>query len=181
MAGKLAAQRYAKALLSLATDSETVERVSADIRLVNHTIRDSRELQNLLKSPVVNDRLKKDCLKAVFKDAGAQTLQLFEVLIDNKRIGLLKKVTDAFIALMDKINNVTAAKVTTAVPMTEDLENKVMAKIREITGGKVTLSKAVDEHLIGGFLLRIGDLQYDASVSGKLNGLKYKFKQNAHA
>lgn len=181
MAGTLAAQRYAKALLSLASDNNEVKSIDAEVRLIDNTLKDSKDLRLLLKSPVVKDEMKSACLKAIFKDAGKTVTNLFDVLIHNKRIGLLHQVVQAFIGQVDIMNNVTRAKVTTAVPLTSAMEEKVLAKVKELTGNKVTLTKAVDNDLLGGFLLRIGDLQYDASISGKLNNLNYKFKHNAYA
>ncbi len=65
--------------------------------------------------------------------------------------------------------------VTTAVPLTEELEAKVLAKVQALTGKDVSLEKIVDESLIGGFILRVGDKQFDASISNKLNNLKRDF------
>lgn len=181
MAGTRAAQRYAKAMLSLASDNDNVKNIDAEVRLIDNTLKGSKDLRLLLKNPVVKDEMKSSCLKAIFKDAGKTITNLFDVLIHNKRIGLLHQVTQAFISQVDKMNHVTTAKVTTAVPLTSEIEEKILAKVKELTGNKATLTEAVDEELIGGFLLRIGDLQYDASISGKLNSLNYKFKHNAYA
>lgn len=178
MAGKRAAHRYAKALLSLANESDILQQVDADMRLVNNTISASRDLQLLLRNPVVKDTLKLTVLKNIFSAVDKQTTQLFETLLQNKRLGLLPRITESFIALVDEKNGVVRAEVTTAVPLTDELEKKVLAKVKEITGNEASLMKKVDENLIGGFLLRVGDLQYDASISGRLNRLKQKFKQN---
>ena len=70
------------------------------------------------------------------------------------------------------------AKVTTAIPMTNDLEIKVLAKVKELTSKAVTLENMVDESILGGFILRVGDKQYDASISNKLSKLKREFSLN---
>ncbi len=62
--------------------------------------------------------------------------------------------------------------------MTPELEVKVMAKLKTLTTKEVTLNKTVDENILGGFILRVGDQQYDASVSNQLNTLKSKFTIN---
>jgi F-type H+-transporting ATPase subunit delta len=62
--------------------------------------------------------------------------------------------------------------------MNPELETKVMAKLKTLTTKEVTLHKSVDEDLLGGFILRVGDQQYDASVSNQLNTLKRKFTIN---
>lgn len=179
MAGKRAAKRYAKALFALTTEENKTGQIETDMRLIAQTVEDSRELQVLLKSPVIKDSLKLSSLMAIFKTVDPQTNQLFNVLINNKRIGLLAEVTQQFIALVDAQNKISNAEVTTAVPLTADMEAKVLAKVKVLTGNTARLTQKIDEKLIGGFLLRIGDLQYDASIAGKLNQLKQKFNQNA--
>ena len=62
--------------------------------------------------------------------------------------------------------------------MTSELEAKVMAKLKTLTTNEVTLHKSVDTNILGGFVLRVGDQQYDASVSNQLNTLKRKFTIN---
>lgn len=180
MAGKRAAHRYAKALMSLAKENNQLDAIDADIRLIDNSLKGSKELRNLLKSPVVKNEQKLASLKAIFSEVSQVTTNLFDVLIQNKRIDILSEVTQAFIALVDEANHVVSAEVTTATELTPEMEEKVLAKVKELTGNKATLIKKVDAKLLGGFLLRIGDLQYDASISGKLNSLKQKFKQNAY-
>lgn len=182
MRGTLAAKRYAKALLALATQDNQIKEIASDMQLINTTLNQSRDLSVVLKSPVIKSSQKLSSLNAIFKDVNKYTAQLFKVLIDNKRIPLLHKVAEVFVQLVDEINHVVTAKVTTAVPMTDDIEKEIMAKIKAMTKSEtVKLTKSVDEKLIGGFLLRIGDLEYDASIANKLNNLKYNFKRNSYA
>lgn len=178
MAGTRAAHRYAKALLSLASEKDEQEKINADMRLISTTIEESKDLRFLLKSPIVNNKLKGSSLRAIFKEAHQDIYHLFDLLIDNKRLYLLPKVAQAFIAYINELNQVTTAQVTTTVPMTAQMESKILAKIKEITGKDAALHQLIDENLLGGFLLRINDLQYDASISGKLNRLQHKFKQS---
>ncbi len=180
MAGKRAAQRYAKALLSLASEQNQLDAIDADIRLIDQTVVDSKDLRVMLKSPIIKSELKQACLHQIFKGVNPLVTNLFEVLLQNKRINLLPDVVKAFIGLVDKLNNVTTAKVTTAVPLDADMEAKIRQKIKEITGDEATLVKHIDENILGGFVLRIDDLQYDASISGKLTSLQQKFKQSAY-
>jgi F-type H+-transporting ATPase subunit delta len=80
--------------------------------------------------------------------------------------------------LYDQLNNKEVATVTTAVPMTSAMEAKVMAKLKTLSSKKISLKKTVDETILGGFILRVGDQQYNASVSNQLNELKNKFQIN---
>ncbi|WP_242158127.1 ATP synthase F1 subunit delta [Aestuariivivens sediminis] len=178
MAGSRAAIRYAKAVLALATEQKKADVVNGDMKLIANTLSQSAELSDLLKNPVAKSETKKAALLAVFPKLNSITTGLFEVLISNKRMEILGNIAQKYSALYDQLMGKEIARVTTAFPMTSDLEIKVLAKIKELTNKAVALENIVDESILGGFILRIGDQQYDASVSNKLNKLKREFTLN---
>ncbi|MBO0320943.1 ATP synthase F1 subunit delta [Muricauda sp. CAU 1633] len=170
-----AAIRYAKATLDFAIEKKAAEAVEKDMRTISATISESDELEKLLESPIVKSEVKKNALLAVFKDASEITKGLIETLISNKRVAMLQEVALKYIILHEKLKGEDVAFVTTAVPLTADLEKKILAEVNKITGNKVTIENKIDESIIGGFVLRVGDLQYDASIANKLNSLKREF------
>jgi F-type H+-transporting ATPase subunit delta len=99
-------------------------------------------------------------------------------LLENNRIIILKAVAQKYIEQYNELNNIQVAVVTTAIPLESNLEAKIQDKIREITGNSATIKNIVDPSIIGGFILRIGDLQYNASVAKNLNNLKRQFSNN---
>ena len=178
MAGTRAAIRYAKAVLSLATDNQKAEAVQADMTLIGQAIANNASLENALKSPVVKLSEKAAVLNALFPSVSSESKSLFTTLVSNKRVNILGQIATQYGILYDQVNNKENAFVTTAIPMTSELEAKVMAKLKTLTTNEVTLHKSVDENILGGFVLRVGDQQYDASVSNQLNTLKRKFTIN---
>lgn len=170
-----AAIRYAKATLDFAIEKKAADAVENDMREISATISENTELQNLLESPVVKGEVKKNSLQQIFKKSNEITKGLIRTLTDNKRIALLQEVAFKYIILHEQLKGEDVAYVTTAVPLTADLEKKILSEVTKITGNKVTLENKIDESIIGGFVLRVGDLQYDASVANKLNGLKREF------
>ena len=170
-----AAIRYAKAILDIAVDQKATKAVEKDMRAVVGTITDSRELRDMLESPVLKGSAKKKALSGIFKDAHTISVGLINLLVDNKRIGMLNEVALKYIILNEQLKGEDVAFVTTAVPMTKELEGKVLAQVAKLTGNEVTVQNKVDESIIGGFVLRVGDLQFDASVANKLNNLKREF------
>ena len=175
MSESRAAIRYAKAVLDFAVEKKSADKVEVDMRTIATTLNDSQELRQLLENPVIKTEVKKKTLSEVFKGSNAITSGLISTLADNKRIALLQEVAFKYIILHEKLKGEDVAHVTTAVPMTVDLEKKVLAQVKKMTGNKVTLENKVDESIVGGFILRVGDLQYDASVTNKLNKLKREF------
>ena len=178
MAGTRAAIRYAKAVLSLASDNKQAAVVQADMMLISQTIASNVSLEDALKSPVVKLSEKAAVLNALFPSVSSESKSLFTTLVSNKRVNILGQVALQYGILYDQLNNKENAFVITAVPMTSELQEKVMAKLKTLTTKVVALNKSVDENILGGFVLRVGDQQYDASVSNQLNTLKSKFTIN---
>ncbi|WP_445954885.1 ATP synthase F1 subunit delta [Yeosuana sp.] len=178
MAGTRAAIRYAKAILSLATEQKKAEAINNDMKLMASTIAENMELSNMLNNAVIKSESKKAILLAVFPKLNKMSSNLFDVLISNKRMNLLNEITLQYTILFDAANGKEVAKVTTAFPMTTALEAKILAKVKQLTNKEVILENIVDENILGGFILRVGDKQYNASVSNSLNKIKREFTLN---
>lgn len=170
-----AAIRYAKAILDLAVDTGATEEVERDLRKISATIADSPELQEMLASPVLKGEVKKSALMAIFEGVNSITEGLISGLLTNKRIAILNDVAGKFIILNEARKGQGVAYVTTAVPLNTELERKISDQVVKLTGHESVIQNKVDESIIGGFILRVGDLQYDASLANKLNNLKREF------
>lgn len=180
MKGTRAAKRYAKAILDLAKDQNVAEEVNRDMEDIAKTISGSDELQEFLASPVVKTRMKKDALVEIFKNPNSITTGAFDILLENNRINILKAVAQKYTFLYNEMNQVQVATVTTAVPLNAQLEAKILAKIKEITGRGATIKSEIDPSIIGGFVMRIGDLQYNASVANSLSNLGREFQNDTY-
>lgn len=170
-----AAIRYAKATLDYAIEQKAAAKVEADMRNIADVIAGNAELQGIIASPVVKTTGKKAALEEIFKGSHQITLGLINTLKENKRIEMLQEVAYKYIVLFEKMKGEDVAYVTSAVPLTAELEKKILAQVKKITGNSVSIENKIDENIVGGFILRVGDLQYDASVASKLNGLKREF------
>ncbi len=174
-----AAIRYAKAVLQFANESNTTEVVFGDMQSVHGTISASKELRLMLKSPIIKAEDKKQALVTIFKDQSDTTKGLINLLIDNKRSDILGGVAESYVNLYNESRGVKVAQVTTAVALNADLEGKVLAKVKEMTGSdSVTIENTIDESIIGGFILRVGDLQYNASIANQLGNIKREFSKS---
>ncbi|MDH7913678.1 ATP synthase F1 subunit delta [Winogradskyella sp. SYSU M77433] len=178
MSGSRAAIRYAKAVLNLATDQNSADAINSDMKLITNTLAESEDLNQMLQSPVVRSSDKKAVLTSVFKNINDSTVKLIDTLISNKRLAILGDVATSYTHLYDEMKGTQVATVTTAIPLTADLKTKVLAKVKELTGKEAEVNNVVDESILGGFILRVGDMQYNASVADKLNKLKREFTLN---
>ncbi|HRE77808.1 MAG TPA: ATP synthase F1 subunit delta [Flavobacterium sp.] len=170
-----AAIRYAKAIIENAVSNGRADAVNQDMKLINETVNSNEELKLFLVSPVVKPEAKFDALSEIFASVQNDTKGLFLLLKENKRFEILGEIAEQYNAQHDVLNGIEVAKVTTAFPINSDLEAKVLAKIKEFSNKKITLINTVDPSIIGGFILRIGDQQYNASVANRLQQLKREF------
>jgi len=170
-----AAIRYAKAILETAVASGTTEKVNQDMLSVVASMAGSAELSAFLSSPIISTEVKMNAVSEVFAAVQPETKSLFRLLQENKRFEILAEIAKQFNAQYDVMNGVEVAKVTTAIAMNAELESKVLAKIATISDKKITIENLVDPSIIGGFILRIGDKQYNASVANRLQELKREF------
>jgi F-type H+-transporting ATPase subunit delta len=180
MKGTRAALRYAKAVLNLAKETQKEVDVNNSMLLIAQTISESDELALVLSSPIIKVDQKIKALNAIFSESVDQiTLGLIGLLGENKRLPLLAVVAKQFSILFDHDKLIDTAKVTTAVPLTAALNKKVLAKVKALTGKDATIENVVNPDIIGGFILRVGDIQYDASISNNFNELRRQF-DNGH-
>jgi F-type H+-transporting ATPase subunit delta len=170
-----AAIRYAKAILDIAQTSGTADAVNNDMKSILNAVAESAELKDFLTSPIIKMDVKKSALSEIFSNIQKETTSLFHLLFENKRFEILESIAKQYNNLYDESNGIEVAKVTTAFPITPELEAKVLAKISEFSNKKITIVNIVDPTIIGGFILRVGDQQYNASVANKLNELKREF------
>ena len=170
-----AAIRYAKAILETAVSSGNATKVNSDMKTIVETVSGNQELSNFLASPIIASDLKMNALSEVFASVESESKSLFRLLQENKRFEILLPIAEQFNAQFDEMNGVQIAKVTTAFPMDSALEALVLAKVASISDKKITLQNTVDPSIIGGFILRIGDKQYNASVANRLQELRREF------
>jgi F-type H+-transporting ATPase subunit delta len=145
------------------------------MELILATIAESHELRTFLSSPVMKKDVKKLALSEIFSNVQSETNSLFNLLFENKRFEILDAIAKEYNRLFDESNGIEVAKVTTAFPITPELQAKVLAKIAEFSNKKITIENIVDPAIIGGFILRVGDQQYNTSVASKLSELKREF------
>lgn len=174
-----AAIRYAKAVLDQANHANISEVVFGDMKSIQATLAGSKELRVVLQSPVVKAEDKKQALLQIFEKNSDVTKALIQILTSNKRINLLGGVALAYVDLYNDSKGVKTATVITAVTLTPEIEAKVLSKLKEMTGSdNITINNTIDESIIGGFILRVGDLQYNASIANQLGNLKREFSKS---
>lgn len=176
-----AALRYAKAALSTSLDQKIEEAVAKDMHGILTVFQANQDLSSFLENPVVPAQTKQETLTKVFAQLQPLSTQLITLLTTNNRIDLLDQVATAYLSLLEKHQGKETAVVTTAIALTPELEKVILAKAKEMSSAKISLENKIDPSIMGGFILRIGDLQYNASVAHQLDQLKRELTQTNYS
>lgn len=178
MSEQTVAFRYAKSLIGLAQEKGLLDRVNEDMKLFTQVCEDSRAFTLALKSPIVKHWKKLAILNDIFRDkVHPVSFSIFDIITKKNREAILPSVAEAFQAQYAELNNIVTAHLTTATPVTDSQRKQFVKIVADATGKKVELKEKLDERLIGGYMLRVGDTQVDASIKSRLNDLKLKFLQ----
>lgn len=167
------ASRYAKSLIELAQEQKVVEEVYQDMLLFKQVADENRGVMLALKSPVVRHEKKLGILKAIFHDkVHPVSYSIFNIITKKNREAILDAIADEFVVQYNSHKGIQKATVTTSVSLTDELRKQFNKIVADATGKTVDLEEKVNEKLIGGYVLRVGDTQIDASIKSRLNALK---------
>ena len=176
-----AAIRYARSLFSLAIERNELEPVSEDMILISKTIADNRDLAVMLKSPIIKSDKKVAVIRLVFEGKiGATTKAFLELIIKKRREMFVEDIARQFVILHLQNNGIKEALLITAHQIDETFRAKVIALVEKNTGNKVVLEEKIDPSLLGGFILRYGDNQYDTSLEREFQLLRREFNKNLY-
>ena len=174
------ATRYAKSLIDLAIEKNQLEKIFADMQWLQQVCKQSRDFANLLKSPVIKPEKKQKVVEAIIKDNVSDITALFaRLLITKGRESNLPEIITAFIEQYKKYKNIYTVKLATASPASDDLKRSIIDQIRKTSEMQnIELETTVNEDLIGGFVLQVGDKLIDASVAYDLKLIARQFENN---
>jgi len=172
------AARYAKAIIDLSQEQNALEAVNNDMAFFLRTLKANSQLAAVLSNPIISHQKKLAVLTALFADKMSKvTLEFFKLMINKGRGEVLYTTAYEFVNQYDVIKHITQATVVSATPLSDANKAALLAEVKAAVGGEVTLDAKVDESLIGGFVLTVGDRQVDTSIANNLKKLKKNFAQ----
>lgn len=176
-----AASRYARSLFMLASDRNEVDAVNKDMELIDKTIRASKDLGVVLKSPVIKPDKKIVIMNLIFGEKIGKTTKAFlELIIRKRREMYIEGIARQFVLLYLENNNIEEAIITTPHKIDDVFRRAIIGVIEKHTHHKVQLEERIDPDVIGGFILRFGDKQLDASIATELELLRRVFNKNLY-
>lgn len=181
MSADIIARRYADALLTLGKKggATRIDRFANDLDAIAQAVTDSPELAFFLKNPAFSVAEKKAVLLPILKKLGvAVSVRNFCMLLaDKERLGLLPQIAKAYGELRDVEMGIVNGELLTAIELTQERKDEVTARLAEQLNRKINLTYTVDKDILGGVVLKVGDMVLDASLNAQLNILKETIKR----
>jgi len=167
----IVARPYAKAIFELAREGDAVEEWGSMLALACRTLEDDAFLVYMHSPGAEPGRLVDIILSVCGEHAGELQQNFLRLLAENRRLGSLRAIAEEFANLRDEHENVADVEVTSAVPLSEEQKQEIGAAMKSRLGKNVRLNCDVDAALIGGAIIRSGDVVIDGSLRGRLDQL----------
>jgi F-type H+-transporting ATPase subunit delta len=181
MKGLKIASRYARSLIELSQEKGTLDRVQADMQLINASCSGSRELMVFLNSPIIRTDKKQAVVRELFGSRVSEiTARFLDIIIAKRREMFIPDIAAAFIRQFKQIRHIHTAEIITAAPLDDTLRKQVMDILRGYTHTEIELHEKVSTDLIGGYILTVEDKQDDTSIRTKINKLRRAFRENLY-
>ena len=173
------AGRYASALFELARDERAVDAVAGDLDRFNALIRESPDLQRLVRSPVFTAEEQGKAVGTILDQAGISGLagNFIRLVTTNRRLFALPDMIRAYRKLVAESKGIVRAEVRLAEPPSDRALNDIKAALREVANAEVDVDVKVDPNLIGGMVVQMGSRMVDASLRTRLNAIRLAMRE----
>ena len=172
------ANRYAEALFQLSEEENITKKIYSELHDVVDLLKSNKELENVLKSPLISKKEKIELIEKLFSNKINKNLKNFlKILVEKGRINSLKAIELTFKQLLNDKHNIIEGTVISAIPMQDKQIKELEKKLSKKYNKNVTLENEVDESILGGVLVRLGNTQIDGSVKTRLDNIKEQLAQ----
>ena len=172
MSEEQVARVYAQALFDAAREAGVVEPVRRELGDFVAALAASASLRDVLADPRVDTAAKRRVLGEITRDGQPLLANALQLMLDHGRFTVVSELGAAYDALAVVEEGVIEVEVVSASELTPETEKKIAARVHEATGRRVELSRRVDPAIIGGLVLRIGDVIVDGSVKARIRQLR---------
>jgi ATP synthase F1 delta subunit len=166
------ARVYANALFGAAKDRGKLDPVHDQLNEFTDAVSESRDMQLFLFSPYFSSAEKLEGLGQAIAGAEDELVNFLNLLVEKHRVPVIFRIRDQFNRLWKRENKQLDVKITSAVELDAEVVEGIRAEVEKQTGEKVDLESAVDERVLGGIVLQVGNMVLDASVRNRLEKLR---------
>lgn len=177
MNGSRLAKRYAKALFSLGQEDGNYDQYGQDLMEFVAFCRQNWDFRRVIANPIFAVEDRKNVLQAVLEKSSFSEMvrNFLFLLLEKDRMGAIESITEYYARLTDELSNIARAEVITARPLRGDALERIERSLEKLTSKKIRSEVKEDQDLIGGIVVKIGDMVLDGSVKSQLEGLKESF------
>jgi F-type H+-transporting ATPase subunit delta len=166
------AEVYSRALFEVAQDKDVLDDLHDQLGQFADELSTNRDMQVFFFSPYFSSQEKKDGIGKMVEGADENFVRFLELLAERHRMPALFRIRRAFDALYAEERKLLPVTVTSAVELDEGIVKEIGRKIEEQTGRKVELTAKVDPYVIGGLVMRVGNMVMDGSIRARLERLR---------
>ncbi|MET3036337.1 ATP synthase F1 subunit delta [Chryseobacterium sp. NRRL B-14859] len=173
------AKRYAQGLLDFTNESGQTAAVFSEMKDVVKIMSESKDLNKFFLTPYIDSKKKIEVANEIFKGLSASSQNLITLVIKHGRENQLKNIAQEFINKVEDINGVQRITLTTATQLSKENIDQILRSTNLVNvNSNFDLKHIINQDILGGYILRVGDQQIDASVKTKLNQVKKDFQLN---
>ena len=172
------AKRYAQGLLDFTQESGNTESVFNEMKDIVKIMSLSKDLNQFFSTPIIDARKKEAIALEIFKDFSPVAKNIIRLIIKQGRESQLKAIAQEFINKVEDIKGTQRISLTSASKLSEQNIQKIIADSKMVNVTNYDLETIIKPEIIGGYILRVGDQQIDASVRTQLNNIKKEFQLN---
>ncbi len=181
MIGNAVSKRYAHALFSIGKDKgeDQLVKYASALNALADAMEENPNLKELLVSPVLTNEEKKNLVLSLlnFIQAGDIEKNFCSLLVEKGRLSFLPAIASDFKAMLDDVRGIRRGLVITAIQLENEKETEILSQLEKQTGRKLELAYSVDPQILGGIILKVGDIVYDASLRAQLDNLRESIKR----
>ncbi len=175
---KLVAKTYAESLFEVGVEEDSLDTLLEELEFIVKVFKQSPDFFELFKTPRINIDERKGVIQQTFGDKISKTmLNFLKILLDKKRTSAIFDIKNEFKTLVYKHNDIIEATVVSAVQLEDSQLEKLTQRLIKSTGSKIIINNRVDESLIGGVVLKLGDKVVDDSIKSRLKSIKEELAQ----
>jgi F-type H+-transporting ATPase subunit delta len=175
--GAKVSKRYAKALFSLGQEDGNFEQYGRELFEFVEFFQDNEDFRKVASNPIFALEDRKKILEIVLDKSNFSDLMknFLHLLLDKNRIEAIELIANHYSGLTDEVSGIARAEIITAMPLKDEILGGIERSLEGLTSKKIKAEIREDKDLIGGVVVRIGDLVLDGSVRTQLEGLKESF------
>jgi|TARA_Y100000992_G_scaffold300480_1_gene269221 F-type H+-transporting ATPase subunit delta len=172
MKNNRSAKRYSKALLLYGIENNLSDDILHQMESIHSTLTGSLKLRELIINPIISKKIKETLILKIFNFKNKGSKEIIRLLIKNNRIKFLDQVAQKFIELYNIFKNNKIAIIISATPLEKKIQLQIIKKIKGSSFSEIKIINEVDKSIGGGYILKIGDILFDESLSKKIEKLR---------